>query len=179
MGTCIPECPILSITLKQRQNVLYQGLHWTMNSEILYMQWSGASWSQEGIHWIWYHLLSVQLWNWLKQAHMAHTEDSLVNSSTTAEVLEIDGVEEFMVWGPWDADEFDKQIYATSEVQEHLSTIVLTKWEKAQFSQLQTAVHNCSMWNDFGKGDHVFCWSYLRHCSQNLLPHALILSYHL
>jgi hypothetical protein len=64
---------------------------------------------------------------------MAHTDDSLANS-TTAEVLEIDGgeEEEFLVQD--DIDEFNKQIDATSEVQEHLSTVVLTKRVKAQFT---------------------------------------------
>jgi hypothetical protein len=59
---------------------------------------------------------------------MAHTDNSLANS-TAAEVLEIDGgdEEEFLVQGPRDADEFDKQIDSTSKVQEHLSTTVLTK----------------------------------------------------
>ena len=82
-----------------------------------------------------------QLRDRLKRAQMAHTDDSLANS-TTAEVLEIDGgeEEEFMVRGPQDADEFDEQIDATSEVQEHLSTTVLTKRVKAQFSRSRT--HN-------------------------------------
>jgi hypothetical protein len=73
-----------------------------------------------------------QLCNCLKRAQMAHTDNSLANS-TAAEVLEIDGgdEEEFLVQGPRDADEFDKQIDSTSKVQEHLSTTVLTKWVKA------------------------------------------------
>ena len=80
-----------------------------------------------------------QLLNRLKRAKMAHTDDSLANS-TTAEVLEIDGgeEEEFMVRE--DVDEFDNQIDANRDVQEHLSNVVLTKQVKAQFSRLRT--HN-------------------------------------